>query len=290
MESGFADPGCPALPPELEREIFETCALSRPSEIPKLLLVSPRVKEWVEPLLYRTLVVEAWVGQARVGEVETTSVTFPRFTNASLLSALASKHFRPHDVRHLLLYEMDMDSGTAEKVFARCTGIENLWINCALDELGPLIAPLPLKHLYAHVLPLLRTLPPPHVCFSLLTHLEVMDWEWEEADLMIWSGLSLLPQLTHFSFDTPILAHPVRELLETSKSLSVLVFLDIHECPSLQELSHDVRFVQMLTGTCFEDWQRGVHSGEDYWHHAESVIAKRRSGEIDAGQYQISGE
>jgi hypothetical protein len=34
------------LPLELERHIFEICALSRPVGIPKLMLVGWRVKEW----------------------------------------------------------------------------------------------------------------------------------------------------------------------------------------------------------------------------------------------------
>jgi hypothetical protein len=36
----------PTLPSELEREIFEICAVSRPVCIPKLVLVAQRVKEW----------------------------------------------------------------------------------------------------------------------------------------------------------------------------------------------------------------------------------------------------
>jgi hypothetical protein len=39
-------PGSPTLPRELEREIFELCDLSRPTFIPKLMLVAQRVKEW----------------------------------------------------------------------------------------------------------------------------------------------------------------------------------------------------------------------------------------------------
>jgi hypothetical protein len=38
--------GSPILPPELEREIFEICAISRPASIPNLMLVAQRVKEW----------------------------------------------------------------------------------------------------------------------------------------------------------------------------------------------------------------------------------------------------
>jgi hypothetical protein len=36
----------PVLPIELERQIFEICASSRPVLIPKLMLVAWRVKQW----------------------------------------------------------------------------------------------------------------------------------------------------------------------------------------------------------------------------------------------------
>ncbi|KAJ7622098.1 hypothetical protein FB45DRAFT_121814 [Roridomyces roridus] len=42
----------PSLPPELERDLFELAAYTRPRSIPKLMLVAWRVKAWVEPLLY----------------------------------------------------------------------------------------------------------------------------------------------------------------------------------------------------------------------------------------------
>ncbi|KAJ7887124.1 hypothetical protein B0H14DRAFT_2696630 [Mycena olivaceomarginata] len=47
----------PKLPPELECTIFEIAALARPKMIPSLILVAHRVKHWVEPLLYRVIMV-----------------------------------------------------------------------------------------------------------------------------------------------------------------------------------------------------------------------------------------
>ncbi|KAJ7629850.1 hypothetical protein B0H17DRAFT_1091096 [Mycena rosella] len=63
----------PALPPELERQIFEICALFRPVSIPKLMLVAWRVKQWIEPILYRTVVIGAL-------ESATRDTEFPVFT------------------------------------------------------------------------------------------------------------------------------------------------------------------------------------------------------------------
>ncbi|KAJ7095067.1 hypothetical protein C8R44DRAFT_813875 [Mycena epipterygia] len=47
----------PRLPPELERLVFESAALSHATDIPNLILVAWRIKNWVEPLLYRAVLV-----------------------------------------------------------------------------------------------------------------------------------------------------------------------------------------------------------------------------------------
>ncbi|KAJ6476755.1 hypothetical protein C8R47DRAFT_1220237 [Mycena vitilis] len=48
----------PVLPAELEREIFEVASLSWPRSIPRFMLVAWRVYAWVEPLLYRVVIVD----------------------------------------------------------------------------------------------------------------------------------------------------------------------------------------------------------------------------------------
>ncbi|KAJ7663250.1 hypothetical protein DFH06DRAFT_346612 [Mycena polygramma] len=46
----------PALPPELERQIFEIAAHTCPFSIPDMMRVAWRVKHWIEPILYHTLI------------------------------------------------------------------------------------------------------------------------------------------------------------------------------------------------------------------------------------------
>ncbi|KAJ7140386.1 hypothetical protein C8R46DRAFT_1320283 [Mycena filopes] len=48
-------PGEPILPPDIERLIFEVAASSNLRSVPNLMLVAWRVRDWVEPLLYRVL-------------------------------------------------------------------------------------------------------------------------------------------------------------------------------------------------------------------------------------------
>ncbi|KAJ7048236.1 hypothetical protein C8F01DRAFT_1193550 [Mycena amicta] len=54
----------PRLPPELEREIFQTTALLHSA--PPLLRVARRVLIWVEPLLYRVLIIGGSIGIAQL--------------------------------------------------------------------------------------------------------------------------------------------------------------------------------------------------------------------------------
>ncbi|KAJ7368668.1 hypothetical protein DFH08DRAFT_831941 [Mycena albidolilacea] len=171
---------CPTFPPELEREIFEICALSQPILIPKLMLVVQRVKDWVEPLLYRTMAMD-YIPQDR-GR--------PNYSVDALLSAIRAKPpaFFPCAVRHLAFPFRVASSGEtrspAEIILGVCTGIENLSMLDIPEALIPLVRSLPLKHLYAECGPLLSTLstlPPTHTFFSRLTHLEV-DFGYDDSD------------------------------------------------------------------------------------------------------------
>ncbi|KAJ7461189.1 hypothetical protein FB451DRAFT_1405047 [Mycena latifolia] len=92
----------PALPLDLERHIFEITALSRPVLIPRLMLVAWRVKEWAEPLLYRTITTS---DASRIVHDE----NYPLLTSAAMLLALEKKPatFFRDAVRNLYLIVAD---------------------------------------------------------------------------------------------------------------------------------------------------------------------------------------
>ncbi|KAJ7137585.1 hypothetical protein C8R43DRAFT_1238862 [Mycena crocata] len=126
------------LPLDLERHIFELCAHWRPVSIPTLMLVAWRVKVWVEPILYRTLLVTN----------DDPIAGYPRFTAERVRSVLESRAptFLRSCVRNV--YLDDVGDATMELVLSQCTGVENLWIRHDLDNLIPLFARLSLKHLW----------------------------------------------------------------------------------------------------------------------------------------------
>ncbi|KAJ6550979.1 hypothetical protein DFH09DRAFT_603549 [Mycena vulgaris] len=280
----------PTLPHELEREIFEFCALSHPPSIASLMLVAWRVNLWVEPLLYRTLVLSQYGrNQAIQGH--------PRFhaqTLAHRIESYPDSSFRD-SVRNLFTYQMDTDHEAL--ILSACSKIENLWIiTDAPGHLYPLIRTFPLKRLHCSLEALFSSIQPDFTLplFSHITHLEWIDFP-SVANPETWSGLALIPNLTHLSFNSPTFIPLWPGLLATCESLRVLVFLWGVRGPKLvaehqdgENLARDTRFVVMGCDAFVKDWQKGAHAGLDYWRRAEDFIAKRRSGEIDVLQYAIT--
>ncbi|KAJ7141758.1 hypothetical protein C8R43DRAFT_1017141 [Mycena crocata] len=268
------------LPLELERLILETCARLYPLSIPKLMLVAWRVKEWIEPLLFNTIAI------GRSGGIYP---SIPCFPPDRILAHVASKPaaFIAKHVRNLMFDSVSDE--TANQILATCPGVQNLWIQFNWAPTIPLLASLSLKRLYGYIRPVLETLSPTHYSFFQLTHIEIIDWATlydspESSD--IWSGLSDIPHLTHLSFDDAGFLDICVPLLQSSQTLSVVIYLYYNKPQTIVHiqktvLPHDLRFLTMTCHDFRQDWQSGVHSGVDYWTRAEDFIAKRRSGKID---------
>ncbi|KAJ7723571.1 hypothetical protein B0H16DRAFT_1737196 [Mycena metata] len=278
----------PTFPLELERKIFEISAISRPTVIPKLMRVAWRVKEWVEPLLYRTIALHS--SQEIDG--------CPRFTDQRLLSAMHANPALFHDsVRNLYLYlpHSPTELRKMETILSHCTSLQNLSIMFKFTDpkCTKLIAAMPLRRLCGDYQPLLWDLPPTHHFFANITHLALgLVFNLTAADELC-TRLALIPHLTHLSFDPlGIIPHCMR-LLQDCLLLQVLVLfaLDLGQYEWWQQdlaaLSHDPRFLAMGPALYVEDWHMGVQEGLDYWARAEDFIAHRRTGKINPLQYEI---
>ncbi|KAJ7916867.1 hypothetical protein B0H13DRAFT_1573879, partial [Mycena leptocephala] len=112
----------PSLPLELECTIFEIAALSCPVGIPKLMLVAQRVKDWVEPLLYRTVIVmpastsrEALIPICRPEKfMHLISTKPPSFFHSTVKTLYVGGIFPPQS--EIIL----------PKILAACTGVTSL--------------------------------------------------------------------------------------------------------------------------------------------------------------------
>ncbi|KAJ7856774.1 hypothetical protein B0H13DRAFT_1902497 [Mycena leptocephala] len=106
--------------------VFEIAALSHPIDIPNLMLIAWRIREWVEPLLYRVVLVGSLKPHIISG--------FPVFTADILLRVIASKPpgFLQNAVRHLFF---DGEAGEqseqseVEAILAACNRVTNLYDN-----------------------------------------------------------------------------------------------------------------------------------------------------------------
>ncbi|KAJ7900550.1 hypothetical protein B0H14DRAFT_3852369 [Mycena olivaceomarginata] len=282
----------PILPVELEKEIFQMAAYSRPLSIPCLMLVARRVKIWVEPLLFQVVVL------SRHQCLDKTFIpyTYPIADDDDFSSIQSQPTSVLRDsVRHLLL--LRVPKTVAEFIVSASSTVEDLWISTAepIAFLLPFIGILPLKRLYCDLKELFAhkaQIDFGHPLFSRLTHLELFDQKATDS----YFDLALIPYLTHLAFNVPGLLHMSLTLLKTCKSLRVLVLVTlmpghlsemIVKREVLWQLSEDPRFVRMFCLEFVDDWKTGALTGSDYWSRAEDFIMQRRSGEIDRLQYEI---
>ncbi|KAJ7673641.1 hypothetical protein DFH06DRAFT_1318784 [Mycena polygramma] len=252
----------PRLPPELERLVFEFAALARWSEIPKLMLVAWRVKDWIEPLLYRVIFLTAqWT------PLEAQLSGYPTVPIDALLTAVSKKSdaFLDSAVHHIFF---DFEYATKDQLpvsamnllLARCPHVASLF--------GPDISihhPYDFRCLRRPALDLSTVLP--HITgaftvpyFRSVTHLELLNDDWEDDDdddpdlgFRFWTELNL-GNLTNQS----------------------------------AYFSDDDRFVLVRQTYWRVDWLRGADGGEEFWALADEFIAARRAGKVDRSLYSIS--
>ncbi|KAJ7443714.1 hypothetical protein FB451DRAFT_1295434 [Mycena latifolia] len=251
-------------------------ALSRPVTIPKLLLVARRVKQWLEPLLFRVICLANRPAVLLDGT--------PRFEGKILLQAIKNKPngFLNTAVRHLCIahHRHEPETGT---ILAACRNTTNLCITYSLEPYTGYLEDLPLRHL---TLSLDFPVSFSHSMFRHITHLEVLD----SLAVHDWKEITLIPHLTHFAFSDINVCHRVGpSLLECRLLECVVLHLD-RLGPTVDErvlreaeFPDDVRFVTMSEVAFYADWQRGAYTGEDFWLIAEGLVASKRANKALTG-------
>ncbi|KAJ7683834.1 hypothetical protein B0H17DRAFT_1204821 [Mycena rosella] len=272
----------PLLPVELEMSIFDIAARSYPRFITTLMLVAWRVKLWVEPLLYRTLVVSRSAIEGHPNYPHPHSLKRGCKPTSPFQIHSESAAFLQQSVRNLY-FSFDIPAEVAECILRPCSGVENLWITATSapnTDLFRIISALPLKRLHCELTQLFysQSQAPAqvdfalgygyaqadltHTMFSHLTHLELFD---DPKDgLERWRGLALLPRLTHLALNNSKFLPLCPELLGTCKALKG------HTCMGFG--ATDPRFVVIGCGEYMKDWQVGAHEGVDYWSRAEECV------------------
>ncbi|KAJ6572437.1 hypothetical protein DFH09DRAFT_1461921 [Mycena vulgaris] len=280
------------LPAELEREIFEISALSRPSSIPNLMLIARHVKEWVEPLLYRIIFLSA----------RNDLDGCPPFSVDRLVDQIEQKPaaFFEKAVHHLFLDNLNVTSehtlpeSALATILSACCGVTDIFMNVSTAPTLPLLGRITsLRRLGASMNKLFYGIPVDftHGLFRHLTHLEVFDSVGDSE--VLWDGLSLIPNLTHFGFHSESLLAISGRVMQTCPKLQYLVFVVLFEGDVMFEevqhrcgdLADDPRFVVTIRSDFRTEWQLGAYRGTDFWYRCEEFVARKRARQVDRLQY-----
>ncbi|KAF8169172.1 hypothetical protein K438DRAFT_240413 [Mycena galopus ATCC 62051] len=266
------------LPPELEREIFVIAALSDSNTMLSLLRVARRVLEWIEPLLYRVLVIDG-----------------------------SPRHWAYHGA--FLLKPNVIATGVRHISF-----IDGLWperdFHALLRLSGPRLRSLAGSH-RPELLPALSHLSQlrrwggslaslfgghPAIdlsisAFRTLTHMDVWD-RISADDAVICPGLAALPSLTHLCLHTVYEHLTVVVLRMLAQCLQLQVLVSMPQPTAVHFLAKnppttDVRFVVSYVRSNRKDWQVGARGGTDFWAAADDFVARKRRGEIEVSCFLL---
>ncbi|KAJ6453542.1 hypothetical protein C8R45DRAFT_1112417 [Mycena sanguinolenta] len=260
----------PFFPLELEREIFENTATMHPEAVNNLLLVSHRVREWIERIRYRM------VAPPRL----LSATCRPRGLLQLIQSSSKPASFFRDRVQYLFiegLFRQDLD-----RVLSVCNGIRSLVLFQSCWHV-PCLSGTRARRLALFLDDLYQSKRSPHLpMFALVTHVDLFDISFRDAIVGdIFAHLTLMPALTH--------------LCMWQGSLGPLALLDVlARCGGIEaligqpralvapQIPDDVRFVSMLLSDLDYalDWAIGIQGGLDFWARADAFISKRCRGEI----------
>ncbi|KAJ6533407.1 hypothetical protein DFH09DRAFT_1370033 [Mycena vulgaris] len=277
----------PALPVELEREIFETTALMHPGTIVVLLRVARRTHVWIEPLLYKVV---------RIGRgAPYSGMAHAIFKGLNSESKPASVF--QDTARHILIQKGPWSRAEAAQVLDACPGVVDLAMDSVMASptmLSPL-AKMRLRRLSVSLEMLFGgfgAIDRTHALFISLTHLRLNRFEGQRTE-QVCAHLAWLPALTHLCLHlhSDVNLDPLQMLLADCPRLEILGNLWLPaQADSARALTlpvHDMRLVMAQCHKCWADWEAGARGFPDFWSLAEDFVARKRRGAIEANCYWL---
>ncbi|KAF7378323.1 hypothetical protein MSAN_00258300 [Mycena sanguinolenta] len=268
------------FPVEIEREIFEIAAIHHPECIPTFLQVCRRVHTWLEPILYRVLVIRtAWEHQHVPPAIRSKTLAFLQNSVQHVLLNLFWSNEMPSQ-------EMD----TYKTLFENCPGIKDVSLHMnpgpglifSLNKLRPQKLALPVPPISCTWGLASFT----HPFFSSVTHLRLTQlcayrsFE-DENDL---SRVTSLPALTHLAL-SPSIAKDILSRVVAAECprlviIVVVAFIREFAVSFVDKLTTiDPRVLVMAMESHESDWRRGAWRGDDCWVRAAAFLEKRRAGQ-----------
>ncbi|KAF8655613.1 hypothetical protein AX16_002995 [Volvariella volvacea WC 439] len=294
-------PAEPRLPQDLERAIFEFAALNDRRSIPLLMRVARRIRIWLEPIHYETVILR-------------TTYLNPSPNNAHLFHEI----FKPpssyvHHIRHLSI-PLAGNNDQLSTFVSQCANIQNLQLSgnivpaiasaliTAIRSPNRTVSPKGLLRFSGSLYEVFRDTQVDfnHEAFKDLTHLDLAGnvVGWKEGN-----NYACLKNLRYVSFPEVYqgLGHIVAMCLRYCEALeAVIVFsFSFEENEAFEDELPKVRNRLRLDGTMEEipedrvvflyydkigynhfswidDWIRGATGGIDMWKIAEEIIQERR--------------
>ncbi|KAK6983999.1 hypothetical protein R3P38DRAFT_3456300 [Favolaschia claudopus] len=259
------------LPSDLERLIFETTAQI--------------IKAWLEPLLYRVVLVSS--------EVRHSFRTIPVNTFVNLIKSKPPGFFEIA-VRHLMWCPGEISPTNLDLVLAACSRVMNLFLLVDIITPAELTASNQLRFLTRLALRI-DSLHIADLCSPFLqnvTHLELLDVEFERH-VNLAASLSAVPKLTHLSINFGLGDADLYARIRDLTQLKCIVFIGsgqaaIDEMLLSAENELDARLVCLFQTDFHKDWYQGASTGDDYWAFADEFIAAKRKGSVDRSRDIIS--
>ncbi|KAF8907955.1 hypothetical protein CPB84DRAFT_1822373 [Gymnopilus junonius] len=255
----------PILPPELERQIFELAASGSSRSAATLILVARRVKEWIEPELYKIIFfappLPSFPPIYHYTEYDLSDrVKLPLFYKAT-------KH-----AKHVLLYSVTWH--IVAEILQNCTRVENLalWETYDYRYAKYVIQALPIQRLSLDLFTMGVETPFDESPFHNITHLQLSNIFFDRQKTC--EKLALLPKLSHLAVEQPI-SDFAQDILDSCKSIEVLVCF----VRSYQQYStgvSDKRVVLLSLSDDYdgiEEWKADALGKEDFWQKADRQVA-----------------
>ncbi|KAJ6592538.1 hypothetical protein B0H19DRAFT_1245403 [Mycena capillaripes] len=242
-------------------------AWSRPLSIPMLMLVAWRVKLWLEPVLYETIILGSDVLHTMEGH--------PVLSGDTLLLLLEQRSlFFRDNVRSMLIWWV-RNFDNEKNILSRYRSVENLWLSQSdtSPDLISVVEVLPLKHLHCSLEILLgspENIDFTHCLFAGITHLELFD---NLINPELYCDLSTLPHLSHPSSSESNVISIVFKLLKTCPSLRVLIYYGLASCEDA--LGKNAETNGLVKDPDLWQWTANTRYGTGKWGHTAGSIAGR---------------
>ncbi|KAJ7132668.1 hypothetical protein C8R46DRAFT_1235621 [Mycena filopes] len=271
----------PLLPPDLEREIFETTVRMHPQTTTILLRVARRVLIWTEPRLYKVI------------RTDSVAVKTNRSGGAALALLNKSPDFCRRAVRHLALLSFPGPPEAPRTLLELCSGVTDLAFGGGFHpdaSFVPILAEMRLQRLAVCIADLGCDLT--HPLFASITHLVIFDNS-EKHLRSLAAQIPTLSALTHLAvfFDKPrniilpvLPACPVLELFLVLYSDVEYGYLKKHPSHIGPCRDHRLLIGAYNSQNFWANWEASAKGlQDDHYALADALLTRKRRGEIDEG-------